>query len=124
MPDSREILFGSRGARWRLDARGGGTPVRLAFVGQDGLTPVVARTADRQNRLVYVRSLTDSNVWRITTPTPGESTSSPPAIAVASTRTDAIASVSPDARHLTFLSNRSGDPQIWVARHDGTDGSS
>ena len=39
MPDSREILFGSRGALWRLNALGGGTPVRLAFVGQDGLTP-------------------------------------------------------------------------------------
>jgi eukaryotic-like serine/threonine-protein kinase len=121
MPGSREILFGSRGALWRLDALGGGTPVRLPFVGQDGLTPVVARTADRRNRLVYVRSLTDSNVWRITTPVPGARASSPPAIAVASTRADAIANVSPDARHLTFLSNRSGDPQIWVARHDGTD---
>ena len=121
MPDSREILFGSRGALWRLDALGGGTPVRLAFVGQDGLTPVVARTADGRNRLVYVRSVTDTNVWRITTPAPGARAPSPPALAVASTRTDAIASVSPDARHLTFLSNRSGDPQIWVARHDGTD---
>ena len=120
-PDSREILFGSRGALWRLDVLGGGTPVRLAFVGQDGLTPVVARTADGRNRLVYVRSLTDTNVWRITTPAPGARALSPPALAVASTRADAIANVSPDARHVSFLSNRSGDPQIWVARHDGTD---
>jgi len=121
MPDSREILYGSRGALWRLDALGGGTPVRLALVGQDGLTPVVARTADRRNRLVYVRSFRDSNVWRITTPAPGARASSPPAIAVASTRADAIANVSPDARRLAFLSNRSGESQIWVARHDGAD---
>jgi Tol biopolymer transport system component/DNA-binding winged helix-turn-helix (wHTH) protein len=118
-PDGREILFGSRGALWRLNATGG-APVRLSFVGQDGLSPVLARTADRRQRLVYVRSVTDVNVWRISRPAAGVSASSP-AVAVASTRADAIASVSPDARHLTFLSNRSGDPQIWVARHDGTD---
>ena len=46
MPDSREVLFASRGALWRLDALGGGTPMRLPFVGQDGVTPVVARTAE------------------------------------------------------------------------------
>ena len=70
-PDGREILFGSRGALWRLNAMGGGTPVRLSFVGQDGLSPVVVRTADRRQRLVYVRSLTDVNVWRITSSCPG-----------------------------------------------------
>ena len=36
MPDSREILFASHGALWRLDPLGGGTPMRLPFVGQDG----------------------------------------------------------------------------------------
>ena len=95
--------------------------LRLPFVGQDGVTPVVARTAEGRQRLVYVRSLTDSNVWRIDVAAAGAAASSPPAIAIASTRTDAIASVSPDARQLAFLSNRSGDPQIWVARHDGSD---
>ena len=120
-PDSREILFGSRGALWRLDALGGGTPARLSFVGQDGLTPVIARTAEGRQRLVYVRSLTDCNVWRIAVPAPAARASSPPAMAIGSTRIDANASVSPDARQVAFLSNRSGDPQIWVARLDGTD---
>ena len=122
MPDSREILFASRGALWRLDALGGGAPMRLAFVGQDGVTPVVARTAegrpaprvraqsDRQQRLAHRRRCG-----------PGAPASSPPSIAIASTRTDAIANVSPDARQLAFLSNRSGDPQIWVARQDGAE---
>jgi len=119
-PDSREILFGSRGALWRLDALGGGTPARLSFVGQDGLTPVIARTAHGRQRLVYVRSLTDSNVWRITMPAPAARASAPPAMAIGSTRIDANASVSPDARQVAFLSNRSGDAQIWVARVDGT----
>jgi Tol biopolymer transport system component len=41
-PDSREILFAARGALWRLDALSGGTPTRLPFVGQDGLTPVIS----------------------------------------------------------------------------------
>jgi len=121
MPDSREILFASRGSLWRLDALRGGAPRRVPFVGEDGLMPVVARTADGRQRLVYVHSLTDSNVWRVDVPAAGAVAASPAAIAIASPRTDAIANVSPDASRLAFLSNRSGESQLWVARPDGAD---
>jgi Tol biopolymer transport system component/DNA-binding winged helix-turn-helix (wHTH) protein len=119
-PDSREILFAARGALWRLDARSGGTPIRLPFVGQDGLTPVVSRTADGQQRLVYVRSFADGNVWRVDTSAAGAPASTPPVAAIASTRSDQIPNLSPDGLQVAFVSNRSGESEIWVAAPDGS----
>jgi Tol biopolymer transport system component/DNA-binding winged helix-turn-helix (wHTH) protein len=120
MPDSREILFAARGALWRLDARRRGTPARLPFIGHDGLAPVVSRTADGRQRLVYVRSFADGNVWRIDTSAAGAPASTPPVAAIASTRSDNIPNLSPNGLQVAFLSNRSGESEIWVAAPDGS----
>ena len=84
MPDSREVLFSWRGTLWRLDALSGGVPRRVPFVGDDSLMPVVARTAEGRQRLVYVRNVTDTNVWRIDVPAAGAQASSAAAIAIGS----------------------------------------
>jgi Tol biopolymer transport system component/DNA-binding winged helix-turn-helix (wHTH) protein len=118
--DGREILFGARGGLWRLDALGGGTPTRLPFVGQDGLTPAVSRTADGRQRLVYVRSFADTNVWRVDTYAAGAAASSPPIAAIASTRSDHIPNLSPDPGRVVFLSDRSGESELWLADLDGS----
>lgn len=120
MPDSRAVLFAARGALWRFDALGGGTPTRLPFVGQDGLTPVVSRTPDGRQRLVYVRSFADANVWRVDTFAAGAPASSPPVPAIASTRSDHIPNLSPDGRRLVFSSDRSGETEFWLADLDGS----
>lgn len=119
MPDSREVLFGARGGLWRLDAFKAGTPMRLPFVGQDGQTPVVSRTADGRQRLVYVRSFSDGNIWRADMPSPG-APASPPVMAIASTRFDGIPNLSPDGLRVAFMSNRSGESEIWVSSPDGS----
>ena len=118
--DSREIVFSARRALWRLDALRGGTPARLPFVGQDGQSPVIARTADGRQRLVYIRSVSDSNVWRLTTSAPGVPAPTAPVRAVASTRDEFTPGLSPDGRRVAFWSNRSGEPQIWIAEIDGS----
>jgi len=48
--DGREIVFSANRALWRFDAMKGGTPTRLASVGQDGQTPVIAPTDDGRQR--------------------------------------------------------------------------
>jgi len=118
-PDSREILFAARGALWRLDAFSGGMPTRLPFVGQDGLTPVVSRTADGRQRLVYLRSFADGNVWRIDTSEAANTAHSTPVAVIASTRSDNLPNLSADGHRVAFLSNRSGEVEIWVAAPDG-----
>ena len=97
----------------------GGTPTRLAYIGQDGRSPVIAATADGRQRLVYIRSVSDTNVWRLTTPAPGAPAPAPPVKAIASTRADYTPALSPDGHRLSFGSDRSGDGQIWVADADG-----
>jgi Tol biopolymer transport system component len=120
--DSREIVFSARHALWRLDAQKGGTPARLPFVGQDGQSPVIARDRDGKQRLVYIRSVADSNVWRLNTSAPGVPASTAPVQAVTSTRHEFTPGLSPDGRRLAFWSNRSGEPQIWTAAIDGSQG--
>ena len=120
MPDSREFLFAARGGLWRLDAFRGGIPTRLPFVGQDGQAPVVSRTSDGRRRLVYVRSFADGNIWRVDTAAAGAPASSPPVPAIGSTRFDGIPNLSPDGQRVAFLSNRSGESEIWVSAPDGS----
>ena len=118
-PDSREVVFAADGWLWRLDALNGGSPVRLPFVGQDGQSPVVSSGRDGRQRLVYVRSFADTNVWRVDVAAAGGSASAPPLRAVASTRVDTTADVSPDGLQLAFMSGRSGDFEIWTSAPDG-----
>ena len=121
MPDSREFLFAARGALWRVDAVKGGAPTRLPFVGQDGQTPAVGRVADGRQRLAYVRSFADGNIWRVDTAAVGAPAASAPVTAIASTRFDGIPSLSPDASRVAFLSNRQGESEIWTSAPDGSE---
>jgi Tol biopolymer transport system component/DNA-binding winged helix-turn-helix (wHTH) protein len=126
IPDSREILFSTRGGLFRLDALTGGTPSRLPFIDQDGpaggstwASPVVSRVPGGR-RLVYVRSLEDRNVWRVDMARPGTPATSLPAAAIASTRLDMGPNLTPDGRRLVFVSDRSGEPELWVSDPDGS----
>lgn len=122
MPDSRDVVYASSGALWRINARDGGDATRLPFVGQDGLSPAVSTAGARHSRLVYVRSFADTNVWRIDAASAGAA-ASPPLAAIASTRGDQLAQLSPDGRRVVFLSDRSGTTEFWVANRDGSSAS-
>jgi Tol biopolymer transport system component/DNA-binding winged helix-turn-helix (wHTH) protein len=121
MPDGREILFSAQGSLWRLAVSGESTPVRLPFVGEDGLMPVVSRPRPgRPPRLVYARSFDNWNIWRVESAAPGTPISSPPVAAIASTRRNTSPQFSPDGRRVAFASNRSGDFEIWLSDPDGS----
>ncbi len=120
MPDSRDVVFGGKGGLWRLDAVNAGSPARMPFVGEDGLMPAISRPQPgRASRLAYVRSFADLNVWRVDTSGPGAIASSPPAVAISSTRVDSVPALSPDGRRVAFESSRSGPSELWLADPDG-----
>jgi Tol biopolymer transport system component len=97
----------------------GGTPERLPL-GEDGQTPTVSRPLeDGTRRLAYVRNYVDINIWRVETTAAGAPASSPPVLAVASTRVDVLPHLSPDGRRITFISNRSGESEVWVSDTSG-----
>jgi hypothetical protein len=90
---------GVRGRRWR-DA--------------DGFEP-----AGPAARMIYVRSFVDMNIWRVNTSVRGAASTAPPVVAIASTRRDLIPQLSPDARQVAFMSNRSGELEVWRADPTG-----
>jgi Tol biopolymer transport system component len=115
-----EIIFSAKAALWRMRVGDAAGPERLPFVGDDGSMPAVSPAVPgRPGRLVYVRSFADLNVWRIETSAPGAPASSAPAPAIASTRRDVLAQLSPDGRRVTFISDRSGESEIWAADASG-----
>ena len=115
-----EIIFWAKASLWRMNIRDGSVPERLPFVGEDGLMPAVWRPQPgRPGRLAYVRSSADINVWRIETSAAGAAASSPPVVAIASTRRDVLAQFSPDGHRVAFLSDRSGEQEVWVADSSG-----
>ena len=120
LPDSRQIVFAARGSLWRQDAIAGTAAARLPFVGVDGQTPALSAARSAGGiRLAYVRVYSDINVWRLDTSGPGAPASSPPRLAVATTRPDQLPSLSPDGRRLAFFSSRSGEFEMWVSDPDG-----
>jgi Tol biopolymer transport system component len=120
LPNDQDILFSARGSLWRLDVAGHGSPARMPYVGEYGIMPAVSRAqSGRPSHLVYVRSLDDENIWRLVTPAPGATPTSAPAVAIASTRLEGMPQLSPNARRVTFASDRSGNWEIWVSDQNG-----
>jgi serine/threonine protein kinase len=120
-PDGNEIIFSAKGSLWRTAVSGASPPTRIAYVGEDGLMPSISRAqAGKPARLVYVRSFTDQNFWRIETSAPGAPSSAPPVMSISSTKHEYHGHFSPDGRRVAFSSSRSGDAEIWVADSDGS----
>ena len=121
LPNTNEIVFSSRGSLWRLAIPSDAPPMRIPFIGEDGSMPTIAGGSARTPaRLVYVRSNSDANIWRIDTPGPGKAGRLSDAVTVASTRMDFLGDLSPDGTRIAFVTNRSGANEIWLAEANGS----
>jgi len=115
--DGREIVFnssrgGSAGALWRLDVSGRQSP-RLLTIGESGRDPAIS---PQGNRLVYSQSVANSNIWRVNLSDPRAE----PAPFIYSTRSQTAPCYSPDGAKIAFISNRSGNDQVWACDADGS----
>jgi len=121
-PDGREILVSALsheagGYRvWRVSLRGD-KQERVAELGAEDVTwPSVSR---RGNRLAYVRSINNWNIWQFPLATPQKVKGSPVKL-ISSTRVESGMRYSPDGRRIAFVSDRSGKAQIWTCGRDGS----
>lgn len=123
-PDGAELVFSSqrgesgRPILWSVPAAGG-TP-----------TPIVERTGDavfdpsisgQGNRLAFAQMSYDFNIYRVefTGQPGGRRKAGTPTSLISSTRTESDPRFSPDGRRVVFISNRSGNSNMWVCDADG-----
>ncbi len=122
-PDGRAIYFGSN--------RDGGFRVWRANVGMDdevsdlaptsigSANPIQLSVARTGNKLVYSDLLQDLNIWRLDLSAAGKREAAWTRV-VASTGEDILPYLSPDGTRLCFLSDRSGEQELWITAADGT----
>ncbi len=93
----------------------GGAPRQLPVAGENARRLSVSRTG---NRLAYERLIGDSNIWRMPGPN-SFSKNSVPLKWVASKQADQEPQFSPDGKSIAFVSDRSGNLEIWLCGADG-----
>ena len=127
--DGREIVFTNRDAVWRIDAgskRPDTKPRQIMSLGGNVFGLAVS---PRGQRLAYVHSIFQSNIWRAAAPTLDGSQSSGNVKSgktlgsvslISSTRNDSSPQYSHDGKKIAFLSDRSGFQEIWSCESDGS----
>lgn len=116
--DGRDLLFSEYGNSivdnfWRLRVKAGA--VATPVMSDGGIAPAISRQG---NRVAFARETTDNNIWRASTG--GETGKSSAVPLIASTRSDQVGRYSPDGKQIVFVSDRSGQSEIWLANADGT----
>ena len=118
--DGRAVVFASdRGgmpALWRV-AASGGEPERLSLGSEFCLWPAVSRKGDR---LAYVKTTWDYNIWRVAAPGAGAALQGAPAKITQSPLPDISPALSPDGSKVAFASVTSGTFSVWICRSDGS----
>jgi Tol biopolymer transport system component len=128
-PDGREFIFSSRrtGASrlWRIPAEPSTrvSPSLVEAAGDDAQYPSFSRpAAGKPVRLAYQRMVRDFDILRAEIS--GEDTPmhalKRSGTLLASTRSDLAPQYSPDGSRVAFLSDRSGDRELWICNKDGS----
>src|SRR5262249_45882535 len=114
--DGRSVIFGSTDNAelaylWRVPADGSRAPERIEVAGLGAGSPATAFSRDR---LVFVRSIHDVDLYRFVA-------GRPPEVVAASSFPESDPAFSADGRRLAFASARSADAlQVWVSGADGS----
>uniref|UniRef100_Q029X8 Serine/threonine protein kinase n=1 Tax=Solibacter usitatus (strain Ellin6076) TaxID=234267 RepID=Q029X8_SOLUE len=117
--DSRNLLVaaeqGGSHRLWRVSPVQPGKPVPVTSLPSVG---VQVATSAKGDRLVYIQTSLDIDIYRQDLPQAGEKP--PPSVRlISSTRTEMNARISPDGSKIAFPSDRTGSWEIWVAASNG-----
>lgn len=119
--DGSEIVFcsgksyGSYGL-WRSAAAASARPRGVAFASELASQPAISRQG---NRLAYAVRRANCNIWSVDLGGPGPKPGIPVKF-IASTKQEVFPAYSPDGTKIAFVSNRSGNAEIWVSGSDGS----
>ena len=114
--DGKDVVFSARRERdfrlWMVAASAPGSAVRPHPSGLYADSPI--QFASRHGRVIYTVFTQDLNIRRLSLPTREWRNW------LDSTGEDSAPQVSPDGRNVLFVSDRSGEEQLWLASVDGT----
>ena len=117
--DNKSLLFSadSRGGQrlWWISSTQPGAPQPVMSLASVGSHVTISAKGDR---LAYVQSAHDDDIYRQDLPQPGRKLS-PSVRLIASSRAEMNARISPDGKKIAFPSNRTGSWEIWVADTSG-----
>jgi Tol biopolymer transport system component len=119
--DGREIvcsageLWAGNMRLWKVPVSGSEEPQPLTAVGEYGAQPTISRQG---NRLVYANWRYTPDIWRAEISGPGRN--SPAVKLIASTYLDMDPQYSPDGSKVVFISDRSGNSEVWMCNSDGS----
>ena len=128
--EGREIVFSTdipQDALWRIAVPSTGRPAQPEPLTSFGSNVVDPAISSRRHRMAFTHLLFHGNIWRVPAPSsPGVSelekqrslTRAAPFIF--STRNDMAPQYSPDGNKIAFMSDRSGNVEIWVCERDGS----
>ena len=115
LPEGRGLVYagglGPDSVRLYRSSLDGSRVERLADIDYVASFPALSARADR---LAFVRSTTDDNLYKLALGAPGEAAGAPAAFAPSTAR-DSSPSISFDGRRVVFASRRTGAPEIYVA---------
>jgi Tol biopolymer transport system component/DNA-binding winged helix-turn-helix (wHTH) protein len=112
--DSQSLLYCSDRHLWRVPL-GSGKPEKLLFA-QDVESVAVAPSG---NRLAFTQVRIPRNIWQL--PLASRARIAGPATKlISSTSGDAGGHISPDGKHIAFLSWRSGNVELWACDRDAS----
>jgi Tol biopolymer transport system component len=97
----------------RVAAAGSERPEPILTVGTNTGSPTIVRQG---SRMAYTHSFRNTNLWRADLRDPRAA----PARVIASTRTEGQPDYSPDGTRVSFVSDRSGNREIWTIGVDGS----
>jgi Tol biopolymer transport system component len=116
-PDGESLVYSVNNALWR-QAVAGELPEKLPF-GEDANAPTVSRVG---GRLAFARGNADMDnmsLWVLNLNAPTVPKGLPVRV-IASSRDQLQPHISPDGRRIAFVSQLSGNTEIWAADHDGS----
>jgi Tol biopolymer transport system component len=121
-PDGRNIVYGngviSKGDLWQIGIEGNRKPQIAPFVLEGASDQITI--APKQARMAYVLQNLDANILRLPLGRSSKSISADPEKLFPSIREELDPAYSPDGNSIAFISNRSGQWNLWTGRVDGS----
>ncbi len=121
-PDSRTIVYGggviSKGDLWQIGVTGDHKPRIAPFVLEGASDQITI--APSNARMAYVLQNLDANILRLPLDRTSDAHSPQPETLFSSIREELDPAYSPDGKSIAFISNRSGQWNLWTGNVDGS----